>query len=129
MDAVANYGPISVIVDSSYFGSYQSGIFNGCNQTSPDLNHAVQLVGYGTENGIDYWIIRNSWGSDWGENGYMRMARLASPTCGTDITPSHGSGCDGGPKTVNVCGTCGILYDPSYPIGGFVQASVASASL
>jgi cathepsin L len=123
MDAVANHGPVSISVDANNWDSYESGIFDGCDQGSPDINHAVQLVGYGTENGKDFWIVRNSWGSGWGENGYIRLARLSSPRCGTDTSPSDGSGCDGGPKSVKVCGTCGILYDNSYPVGGFVKSA------
>ena len=39
------------------------------------INHAVVFVGWGTESGTDYWIVRNSWGSDWGEKGYFRIQR------------------------------------------------------
>merc|ERR1712236_76361 len=56
------------------FSEYKSGIFDGCTAySSPD--HAVTVVGYGTENGVDYWLIKNSWGERWGENGYIRMKR------------------------------------------------------
>jgi len=120
INAVATVGPIDVSVDASSWNVYRSGIFNGCNQKNPDIDHAVQLVGYGTENGQDYWIVRNSWGSSWGENGYIRLLRHSdgsSQWCGTDTHPSDGSGCDGGPTTVTVCGTCGIWYDNCYPVG------------
>lgn len=113
--AVATIGPISVSVDASSWSFYGSGIFNGCNSANPDINHAVQLVGYGTENGQDYWLVRNSWGASWGEKGYIRLYRGAKETCGTDTHPQDGSGCDGGPATVKVCGTCGIWYDNSVP--------------
>ncbi|XP_031418663.1 procathepsin L-like [Clupea harengus] len=46
------------------------------------LNHAEVLVGYGFERGVHYWIIKNSWGTAWGENGYMRMRRDGRNTCG-----------------------------------------------
>jgi cathepsin L len=40
------------------WSAYEEGIFDGCNQTNPDIDHAVQLVGYGTDNGSDYWLVR-----------------------------------------------------------------------
>jgi len=60
-----------------------------------DINHAVVLVGYGTENGVDYWIVRNSWSTSWGENGFIRILREKEVKCGVDTTPSHGVACKG----------------------------------
>jgi cathepsin L len=116
LNAIATVGPIAISVDASAWKLYATGVFNGCNQANPDLDHAVQLVGYGTENGQDYWLVRNSWTPAWGEGGYIKIYRTANVQCGTDLTPADGSGCDGGPAQVTVCGTCGILYDTLYPV-------------
>eukprot|EP01125_Pyxidicula_operculata_P003741 TRINITY_DN149_c0_g3_i1.p2 TRINITY_DN149_c0_g3~~TRINITY_DN149_c0_g3_i1.p2 ORF type:complete len:370 (-),score=85.08 TRINITY_DN149_c0_g3_i1:51-1160(-) len=113
--AIANIGPLAINVDASAWRSYESGVFNGCNQTNPDINHVVQLVGYGTDPLGDYWLVRNSWGPVYGEGGYIRLLRESTPSCGVDLNPSDGVGCNGGPKQVVVCGTCGILYDVVYP--------------
>lgn len=119
MNAIAKVGPIAVSVDASNWHSYAGGIFNGCNQEQPDINHAVTLVGYGEENGQKYWTVRNSWSPSYGELGYIRVARddADESNCGTDITPQDGSACAGETDPVKVCGTCGILYDSSYPTG------------
>jgi len=116
MQAIATVGPLAVAVDASSWGEYESGVFNGCNQTNPDLDHAVQLVGYGTDPKLgDYWLIKNSWSPAWGESGYVRLLRQTSnQVCGVDIHPSDGEGCKGGPSKITVCGTCGILYDANY---------------
>lgn len=116
MNAVAKIGPIAISVDASSWHAYSSGIFNGCNQVNPDINHAVVLVGYGEENGQKYWLVRNSWSASWGENGYIRLNRDEN-ICGTDITPQNGSACEGETEPVQACGTCGILFDSAYPIG------------
>jgi C1A family cysteine protease len=74
---VATYGAAStsIYAGERSFGNYANGIYNGC--TSNSTNHAVIVVGYGTDaaTGMDYWIIRNSWGSNWGDNGYIKMQR------------------------------------------------------
>mmetsp|Transcript_6565 Transcript_6565/g.27073 ORF Transcript_6565/g.27073 Transcript_6565/m.27073 type:complete len:122 (+) Transcript_6565:305-670(+) len=119
MDAVASVGPLAVNVDASAWSSYESGVFTGCDMQAPDLDHVVQLVGYGTDAGsnMDYWLVRNSWAPSWGEDGYIRIYRdSTASTCGVDTTPQDGTGCNGGPKNVTVCGSCGILYDVTYPL-------------
>ncbi|CAL5204696.1 unnamed protein product [Lathyrus oleraceus] len=92
--AVANQ-PISVAIEAAgrEFQLYVSGIFTGKCGTS--LDHGVAAVGYGTENGVDYWIVRNSWGKSWGEAGYVKMERNIA---------------------TSVSGKCGIALQSSYPI-------------
>jgi len=115
--AVATVGPIAISVEADTWSNYEDGIFNGCNKTNPDIDHAVQLVGYGTDPKLgDYWLVRNSWTPFWGENGYIRLARSSKVECGIDITPGDGDECTGGPPTQLVCGTCGILFDTAFPI-------------
>lgn len=124
MNAVAQVGPVAVVVDASEWHSYSSGIFNGCNQQNPDLNHGVVVVGYGEEtSGAKYWIVRNSWSPAYGEQGYIRVARSDqdAEVCGLDITPLDGTACNGDTTPVTACGTCGILYDVSYPVGAAVR--------
>ena len=86
--------PTAVAVDASdsQFLYYTGGILNTttCGGATPDLNHSITAVGYGSENGVGYFIVRNSWSASWGEAGYIRMA-----------TAVQGNG------------VCGILMDAS----------------
>lgn len=103
-----NVGTISIAIeaDTKSFQLFKSGIYNdyeGCNSNSqtkgansqPNIDHAVVLVGYGSQNGQDYYILRNSWDTTWGENGYMKIER------GDKYAP---------------WGMCGLLYQPDYPV-------------
>jgi C1A family cysteine protease len=75
-EGVAVYGPLvaSVSAENRDFLLYRGGIYE--NKSCPKaVDHVVSVVGYGTENGKPYWIIKNSWGSTWGENGFMKLAR------------------------------------------------------
>jgi len=92
MTAVA-LQPVSVAIeaDQSSFQLYKSGVFTGtCGNT---LDHGVLLVGYGADSGQNFWKVKNSWGTSWGEGGYIRMQR------GKD----------------QECDQCGILCGASYP--------------
>merc|ERR1711929_15388 len=95
MTHLAEVGPLGVAVYASGWGGYSSGVYSGCAYDSNiALNHAVQLVGYGTDPAEgDYWIVRNRWGTGWGEGGYIRLARDAEAQCGTDSTPMDGTAC------------------------------------
>ena len=66
--------PVSVVLDANQFQFYKQGIINRC---SENINHAVLAVGYGEEEGMKYWLIKNSWGGDWGERGYVRIEKDA----------------------------------------------------
>lgn len=68
-------------MNHKYLMLYEKGIIDPpkCDR-SP--THAVLVVGYGTENGVPYWLIRNSWGISWGEHGYFRLIRNNNNTCG-----------------------------------------------
>ena len=120
--ALAERGPLAVNVDASAWFSYESGVFTGCAKATEDIDHAVVVVGYGTDaaSGLDYYLVRNSWSTAWGEAGYMRLLRQpGAPRCAADVTPFDGSDCRDVPdpvQAVTVCGECGILYDVSYPL-------------
>lgn len=102
--AVATVGPVSVAINAQPIQSYQSGIFSG--YCSSQIDHGVLAVGYGTDPTTqqEYWILKNSWGSEWGENGYFRIA-LGRGLCGiarqacypliTTNAPSYGNSVSG----------------------------------
>jgi len=122
--AAVNQQPVSISVDASRWSMYEKGVYTGCPHGSiatVDIDHAVQLVGYGTDD-KPYFTVRNSWGPTWGEEGFIRIDATSAKagTCYNDPTPGDGNGCKGGPKKMTVCGACGILSDSSYPTGGKV---------
>merc|ERR1711951_118583 len=65
---------VATVKSKGPFARYRGGIFSGCPESS-SYDHGVTVVGYGTENGTPYWLIKNSWGTGWGENGFIRMKR------------------------------------------------------
>jgi cathepsin L len=81
--AVYQYGPVAIAIDASKnsFQLYKSGIYNEKSCSSTKLDHAVTAVGYGTSPS-DYWLVKNSWGTRWGEAGYIRLTRNANNQCG-----------------------------------------------
>lgn len=84
-EAIATVGPIAVSMDANHFSfhNYQSGIYYEESCSSFYHNHAVLVVGYGTdEHERDYYIVKNSWSSSWGENGYFRIFRNHRNHCG-----------------------------------------------
>lgn len=107
-------GPVGISVGTTGWQDYDGGVLGCSSSPNTVIGHAVLLVGYGkTKTGKRFWKVRNSWGSQWGEHGYVRllMRENEHTFCGTNKDPHAGTGCDGGPSVVPVCGTCGILFD------------------
>ncbi|CAH1391945.1 unnamed protein product [Nezara viridula] len=88
--AVATVGPVSIAVSAGNMGFmfYEGGVFDG-ESCSGGLDHGILLVGYGSENGEDYWLVKNSWGPRWGENGFMKLTRAKKNVCGISTAASY----------------------------------------
>lgn len=95
LEAVA-LGPVSIAIeaDTRVFQSYSSGVITSAD-CGTNLDHGVMIAGYGVEGGVKYWLVKNSWGTSWGENGYVKIARSDS---------------------TNDKGICGIAMEASFPV-------------
>ena len=85
--------PVSVAFQvADDFSSYTSGVYTStiCGNTAMDVNHAVLAVGYGNdaESGLDYWLIKNSWGTSWGDAGFFKIERGVN-MCGIAMCNSY----------------------------------------
>jgi len=83
---LASNMPISTAVDAEPWQMYTGGVFMA-SQCGTNIDHGVQIVGYDGLTPKGWWVIRNMWGSDWGENGYIRL-QFGENTCGLTSLPT-----------------------------------------
>jgi KDEL-tailed cysteine endopeptidase len=96
LENAVSQGPVSVAIeaDTRTFQLYTGGVLTS-DACGTNLDHGVLVVGYGTEGAQDYWLVKNSWGTSWGEDGYIKLGKTSS---------THNKG------------VCGIAMEPSYPV-------------
>lgn len=90
-NAIANVGPVAAGIDASQssFQFYTSGVYDEPACSVANVDHGVTVVGYGALNGVDYWKVKNSWGTAWGMDGYILMSRNKNDQCGIASVTSY----------------------------------------
>jgi C1A family cysteine protease len=102
LENAVTIGPVSIAIeaDQMSFQFYSNGVYDSAD-CGTNLDHGVLIVGYGSLDGANYWIVKNSWGASWGDAGYIMICKDNCKNLGAQ----------------GVNGMCGIKMDPSYPTG------------